>query len=100
MKHRQENISLERIERLIALAGQEASTGNLGQANRLVELARKISTKTKTRIPKELKRRYCKHCYRYLVPGRTSKTRINSKHGRVEITCLKCGRSMYFRVKD
>jgi len=98
-REKQGSIALERIVRLIELADKEAREGNLGQADKLIELARKINTKTKTRIPKELKRKYCKHCYCYLMPGKTSKTRINSKQKRVEIACLKCGRQMYYSIK-
>jgi ribonuclease P protein subunit RPR2 len=98
-REKQGNIALERIERLMSLADKEAASGNLGQADKLIQLARKINTKTKTKIPKELKQRYCKHCYCYLMPGRTSKTRINSKQKRVEVSCLKCGRQMYYCIK-
>ena len=99
MKNKKKNIALERIERLMALAGEEARRGNLKQADRMVEMARKINMRTKTPIPRELKKRYCKHCYSYLKPGETSKTRINSKQRRVETTCLKCGGRMYQRIK-
>jgi len=98
-KEKQGNIALERIERLLELADREAKDGNLGQADKLIELARKINTKTKTRIPKELKKKYCKHCYSYLMPGKTSKTRINSKQKRVEVNCLKCEKQMYYNIK-
>ncbi|MBM3309397.1 MAG: ribonuclease P [Candidatus Altiarchaeales archaeon] len=98
-REKRENIALERIIRLMEFADKEARGGNLEQAGRLVELARKINTKTKTRIPKELKNRYCKHCYCYLMPGKTSKTRINSRQKRVEVTCLKCSRQMYYSTK-
>lgn len=97
-KKEQENIALERIERLMGLADKEIAGGDLEQANRLIALARRISTKTKTRILKELKGRYCKHCYCYLIPGRTSRTRVNPKQKRVEVTCLKCGGRMYHRI--
>jgi ribonuclease P protein subunit RPR2 len=98
-KKRQESVASERIERLIALAGEEARNGNTTQADILVSLARRISTKTKSRIPAELKKRYCKHCHSYLIPGKTSKTRINSREKRVEATCLKCKGKMYHQIK-
>lgn len=106
MKHKrirekkgQENIALERIGILLRQADEDAKTGNLEQADKLIALARRINTKTKTRIPTELKRKYCKHCYAYLMPSRTSQTRINSEQKRVEVTCLKCGGRMWYAIK-
>jgi len=98
-KEKQENIALERITRLMTIAGKEASAGSREQANKLVALARAIGTRTKTKIPKELKRRYCRHCHAYLIPGVTSRTRINSREKRVETTCLDCGGRTYCQIK-
>lgn len=63
-------------------------------SDRYVEIARKIGMKYKVRIPKELKRRFCKHCYKYLVPGVNSRVRLtNSK---VVCYCESCKK--YMRV--
>ena len=98
-KEKQESIAAERIVRLMALAGSEANAGNLEQANALVARARALSSRTKTRIPKELKNAFCRHCHAFLIPGRTSRTRINAKQKRVETTCLGCGGRMYYQIK-
>ena len=63
-------------------------------SNRYVELARKISMKSKVKIPKELKRRFCKYCRSYLVPSRNCKVRLQKS--RVICTCNNCGRCMRF----
>lgn len=97
-KKTQGNIAQERIQRLIQQAEAEAHAGNETQAQRNVNLAVKISTRTKTRIPKNLKNKYCKKCYNILTPGRTSRTRINSRHHRVETTCLKCGTKKWHKI--
>jgi len=63
-------------------------------ANRYVSLARKYSMKYKVRIPRELKRLFCKHCYTYLLPGKT--VRIRTHKGKVVYFCLKCKKFMRF----
>jgi ribonuclease P protein subunit RPR2 len=79
-------------------AKEKDASGNFEQANRLIVLARRINTKTRTRIPKELKRKICKHCYSYLSPTKTSKTKVNSEKKRVEVSCGKCGKKMFYQI--
>jgi len=64
-------------------------------ANKYIKTARRLSMKFKVRIPKELKRRFCKHCYRYLVPG--ANLRVRTKNGKVVYYCLECKRFTRFR---
>jgi ribonuclease P protein subunit RPR2 len=45
-------------------------------SDRYVELARKIAMKYKVRIRSELQKRFCKHCYCYLVPGANCRIRL------------------------
>jgi len=91
-----EKIASERIEILLNLADKSALKGNIEEANNYVKKARDIGMKCKVKIPSSLKRKFCKFCYSYLLPGKTSKVRINSKNKRVVIKCLSCGREMYF----
>ena len=63
-------------------------------SDRYVEIARKIAMKYKVKIPRELKRRICKNCYRYLVPGNNCRVRLNDK--KVVYTCLNCSKNMRF----
>lgn len=95
-KESQKEIALERIEILFELAEKVALDGNLEYANNYVKKARIIGMKCNVRIPKELKRKFCKFCHSFLLPGKNSKVRINSKKKRVAIKCLSCGREMYF----
>jgi len=63
-------------------------------SNRCVELARKIGMRHRVRIEPLLKRRFCRRCNSYLVPGSNARVRIH--RGRVVVTCLNCGhRSRY-----
>ena len=57
-------------------------------ANRYVDLARKIAMKVNLRLPRDLKRKFCKHCYSYLKSGVNSRTRIHKN--RVVIYCMNC----------
>ena len=57
-------------------------------SNRYVELARKIAMKVNYRLPKYLKRKFCKHCYSYLKPGVNSRIRIHKN--KVIIYCKDC----------
>jgi len=66
-------------------------------ANRYVALARKIAMKYKVRIPKELKRRFCKHCYSYLMPGKNC--RVRTREGKVVYYCLECKKYIRFPYK-
>ena len=63
-------------------------------SNKYVKLARKAAMKVNLRIPRELKRKYCKHCYSYLVPGKNSRVRIHKS--RVIYYCFNCKKYMRF----
>jgi len=82
LKHDNARIALERIKQLFAEAEK-----NKEMADRYVAIARKIAMKHKVRIPKELKRRFCKHCYCYLT---SENSRVRAKDGKIVISCFKC----------
>jgi ribonuclease P protein subunit RPR2 len=91
------DIAKERIRELFRQAGIAASEDRLDLANRYVTLARKISMRFKVKIPADLKRRFCKHCYRYLIPGKTSRVRIAKT--RVIYYCNNCRKFMRFVIR-
>ena len=92
----QRKIAAERIKELF-LEAKKRFPKNKSLANRYVTLARKIGMKYKVRIPKELKRKFCKHCYRYIVPGQNC--RVRTKKGNVVYYCLECKKYMKFGYK-
>ncbi|MBI5066016.1 ribonuclease P [Candidatus Woesearchaeota archaeon] len=57
-------------------------------ANNYVRKARNLAMKHRMRLPLELRRKFCKDCYSYLVPGTNS--RVRTKEGKVVITCFEC----------
>lgn len=80
-------IAKERIKRLFDKADQRFND-DPSLANRYVTLARKLAMKYKIRIPSELRRKFCKHCYKYLRPGVNLRTR--TREGKLVYYCLEC----------
>jgi len=58
------------------------------KANDYVRKARNLSMKYKLKIPLALKRRFCKHCYSYLIPGKNLRVRLQGQ--KVIYYCLEC----------
>ena len=89
MKHtKMQAIALERIYRLFELAQLQIEK-NPERSKRYISLARKISTKARSRIPDELKTRFCKKCDLPLQNGKNAQIR---KEGAITIVrCLACG---------
>jgi len=85
------DMAYERILRLFELAGQEFRT-HPERSDRYVQLARRIGMRYRVRMPQELKRQICKHCYAYLVPGANCRVRLQGTH--ITRTCLACGKEM------
>jgi ribonuclease P protein subunit RPR2 len=96
IRARRENraIALERI-RILFQRAQTVIHSEPELAQRYVELARKLSMRYKVKIPVEFKRRICKHCKRFILPGYTCRIRIQQKREpHVVMTCLICGEHM------
>jgi len=87
-KTEQKNIASRRINKLFQLAEENALNGEIRLADRYVEIARKISMKNLTPIPREFKRRFCKKCYHYLLPTKTCRIRVS--RGRIIVFCNNC----------
>ena len=90
-KAKQKEIAKERIKILF-----EQAEKNLPMANRYVTLARKIAMKVKVRIPTKYKRRFCKHCYKYL---HKDNSRVRTNKGKVVISCFECKKFMRIPIK-
>ena len=87
-KSEQKKIAKKRIKKLFYLAEKNALDKKLDLADRYIKIARKISMRYLVSIPKYYKRRFCKHCYSYLLPGENCRVRINK--GKVLIYCNNC----------
>jgi ribonuclease P protein subunit RPR2 len=75
-----------RIDKLMALSKDQAAYGDIDLARRYVDLARRISMRTKTKIPKE--HIYCKTC---LAPMAQGTFRVRLRSHRVVMRCMECG---------
>jgi len=82
-------VARERIDILLRQA-EEALPRNPKLSKRYVELARRISTRTKVRIPRNRKHYLCKNCGQPLVLGKNARVRVRP-NSRIIITCLSCG---------
>ncbi|MBI2541666.1 ribonuclease P [Candidatus Woesearchaeota archaeon] len=66
-------------------------------ADRYVKTARRIAMRYKIRLPSSLKKRFCKHCHKYFVPGANCRIRIH-KH-RIIYYCFGCKHHMRHPIK-
>lgn len=80
-------IALERIGELFLEAGKEFKK-NPERSHKYVQIALKLSAKSKVRIPKKYRRNYCRKCKSYLLSGVNSKVR--TRNGMVVVSCLVC----------
>ncbi|HDJ38758.1 MAG TPA: ribonuclease P [Methanosarcinales archaeon] len=93
-------IARQQIERLFELAEMVSRTRPL-LSDRYIHLAKRIGMRNRVRIPTHLKRRMCKHCGKYLIPGRTCRVRLNGTC--VVVTCLACNKQTrypYYRRQN
>ena len=97
-KKAQENkeIALERIKTLFKEA-RAVFKKDPRLANRYVRLARELSMKYKVPIPANLKRKFCKHCYHYLMPS--VNLRVRTRQGKTVYYCMDCKKYMRFPYK-
>lgn len=84
-KQKEKEAALEMIKDLFAEAEKRPKL-----AAKYVSIARKIATRTKTKIPLMLKRRFCKHCGNYLKLGLNARIRLNK--GKKTVFCMNCGK--------
>ncbi len=90
------SIAREQIERYLNMA-QEVFLENKSLANRYVTLARNTAMKYQVRIPSQLKRCYCRHCYKFIRPGVNASVRTSrGKGGHVVYYCKECGKYTRF----
>lgn len=92
-KEEQKKIAKDRIIILFKQA-EKMFNKDKNLSNRYIHLAREISMKYKVKIPKELKRRFCKHCYSYLMPGKN--LRVRNRDGKIVYSCMECKKFMRF----
>ncbi len=90
MNPARKKIALERMYILVKVAISNArSDPNL--AEKQANLARRISTRYRIRMPYELRINFCKKCKKFIVPGINSRIRIGRTSLKsIRITCNFC----------
>ncbi|HXT83542.1 MAG TPA: RNase P subunit [Verrucomicrobiae bacterium] len=86
-KNNKKQITLQRFCNLIdsLISNQDlVSTNN-------IDIAKKIITKYKLKIPYEYKILFCKNCKNFIIPGKNSRIRIGRSNIKsIRITCKIC----------
>ena len=96
MRRENRKIALERISLLFKMA-REAFDLEPELSQSYVRTARKIGMRYKVRIPSGLRRMVCRHCKRFILPGKNCTVRIRQeREPHLVITCLCC--SGYMRI--
>ncbi|MDD5181617.1 MAG: hypothetical protein PHC66_00395 [Candidatus Nanoarchaeia archaeon] len=85
------DIAKDRIIYLFRQAEQAMEKGEKSLAKKYVGLALRIGMKFQLSMPREWKRRYCKKCGVFWVPGKTVRVRSKKKEKHIVFTCLDCG---------
>ena len=67
------------------------------EAHRLVEKAHRLILCHKLKLPALLKRRYCRKCRAFWLPGRTVRVRLAK--GRIIYSCLSCKKIQRMPIK-
>ena len=81
------DIAARRMSLLFSLSRKALNEGKPERARRYVTLARRISQRTNTPLPRD--ETYCKRCNMPLDVGKNCRVRV--MNGNVKITCLECG---------
>jgi len=82
-----QKIARERIKTLFTQA-KERFKKDSKLSHRYVQLARKIAMKYKVRLTSYQKRKFCSHCYKFLMPS--VNCRVRAQRGKVVYYCLEC----------
>ena len=95
-KSKYNKIASERIGILLNEA-QKNFSAHPDRSHRYAELAHKLKLKYKVKLAPEIKRRLCKKCHKFMVPGKNCSIRIHNS--RVIYTCRECGAVRRFALR-
>ncbi|MGP3668255.1 MAG: ribonuclease P protein component 4 [Candidatus Bathyarchaeota archaeon] len=93
-------VAKERIEILMENAFKRMMKHDEGLAQRYVDLARRVSMKSRVRIPRKWKIFICRGCKKLMIPGLNCRVRVQRRRNpHVALTCLMCGHVKRFSYK-
>ena len=84
-------IAKERIRILFKLA-KKSFDEHPERSRRYIQLMRKIGLRYNVRLPRDVKRSFCKDCNTLLIPGKSSVVRLDMREKTVRVKCLVCGK--------
>ncbi len=76
---------------------KESFKDDKSKSNMYVRKARRLAMKHNIRLNSFIKKKFCKYCYSYLVPGEN--LRIRTRDGKLVYYCLDCKKYMRFPIK-
>ncbi len=86
-KNAKTDIGKDRIDKLLSMSMEAVREGKGDRAIRYVTLARRISMKTRVKLPKSF--RFCSECFMPQMPGVNCTVRLNGH--KLVSRCEKCG---------
>lgn len=92
-----DQIAKERVNLLFKEA-KDNFKENPSLSKRYVEIARKIAMKAQINFPSHLRKKFCRKCGSYLVPGEN--LRIRTRNKKLIYYCLECKSYMRFPYKS
>lgn len=84
---------MQQLQRLFDLAELAVEQSDAALGRHYLDVARRMVLRTRVRLPRELRLRYCRRCGQLFHAGKTSRVRVRSQ-GQTRylvITCLACG---------
>jgi ribonuclease P protein subunit RPR2 len=91
-----QKIALESVK-ILLIEAEAIFDENKELANSYVRKAKRLAMKVNLRIPSNLRKKYCKHCDSFLVPGKN--LRVRTKDSRIVYYCMDCKKYMKFGLK-
>ena len=95
-RKQQQKLALAEITAILSKAG-EVFGEKPDLSHKYAKKARRMALKYKLKLPLSLKRRICKSCHAFLVPGKN--LRVRTTRGHVTYYCLECRKFMRFGYK-
>ena len=100
IRYKKPSKQVEIARKRISFLFREASSvfkNNPALADSHVKTARKLAMKFKIKLSSQMKRKFCKNCYRFLVPGINARVRLH-KH-RLIYYCQNCRNYIRLPIK-
>ncbi len=89
----EKKLALERVKILLREA-EDVFSHSPQRSHHYVQQARRIAMKVRLKLPRTLRRQFCKHCLHYLKPGVNARVRTRNKM--LVVYCHHCKRFQRF----